>query len=187
MFYQSPLTVFRGWFTLLINRVGDSLLIVSIVLIWYFDPLSGLFFARFSSDSIVCVCVVLSGLITKRALFPFSPWLPVAISAPTPISALVHSSTLVTAGLYLMMRFEYLIFRTPDISLALLVLSLFTSFYAGLGALFEVDLKKLVALSTLSHLGFIGLGLSIGATSLAFFHLLVHALFKSLLFMGVGD
>ncbi len=124
---------------------------------------------------------------TKSAIFPFSPWLPVAIRAPTPISALVHSSTLVTAGLYLMIRLESLIFISYDISLLILTLSVFTSFYAGVSSIYESDLKKLVALSTLSHLGFIGMALAIGSTSLAFFHLLVHALFKSLLFMGVGD
>jgi NADH-ubiquinone oxidoreductase chain 5 len=125
--------------------------------------------------------------ITKRALFPFSPWLPLAIAAPTPISALVHSSTLVTSGLYLIMRYSYFLYSNVSLLKFLVVLSIFTSFYAGLNSLFEVDFKKLIALSTLSHLGFIGLSFSLGLLSLAYFHMLTHALFKSLLFICMGD
>ena len=80
-----------------------------------------------------------------------------------------------------------MILVSPYVSNLFLLLSLFTRFYAGVGTLFETDLKKLVALSTLSHLGFIGLAIAIGSMELAFFHLLIHALFKSLLFIGVGD
>lgn len=86
-----------------------------------------------------------------------------------------------------MMRFETYLFFMSSISRAFSSLCLFTRFYAGVCSLVEPDLKKLVALSTLRHLGFIGLSISMGAIDLAFFHLLVHALFKSLLFMGVGD
>jgi NADH-ubiquinone oxidoreductase chain 5 len=125
--------------------------------------------------------------ITKRAIFPFSSWLPIAIAAPTPISALVHSSTLVTSGLFLLIRFSYIIYSSSDVLVFLLVLSVFTSLYAGLNSVFEVDIKKLIALSTLSHLGFIGMAFSCGILYLSFFHLLVHALFKSLLFMAIGD
>ena len=109
------------------------------------------------------------------------------MAAPTPISALVHSSTLVTAGLYLIMRYSYLLYRSPEVIKYLFIASIFTSFYAGINTIFEVDLKKLIALSTLSHLGFIGIAFSIGLLYLSFFHLLVHALFKSLLFITIGD
>lgn len=125
--------------------------------------------------------------ITKSAIFPFSSWLPLAMAAPTPISALVHSSTLVTAGLYLMLRYSYVLYFHSSLVKFLLVVRLFTSFYAGMNAVFELDMKKLIALSTLSHLGFIGLAFRAGLPILAFFHLLVHALFKSLLFMTIGD
>lgn len=110
-----------------------------------------------------------------------------AIAAPTPISALVHSSTLVTAGLFLIIKFSYLFYSSYFLILILLVLRLFTSFYAGINTIFEKDLKKLIALSTLSHLGFICMAFSLGLLSLAFFHLLSHALFKSLLFIAIGD
>jgi len=109
------------------------------------------------------------------------------MAAPTPISALVHSSTLVTAGLYLIIRFSYILYSSFFICKFLLIVRVYTSFYAGINTLFEKDLKKLIALSTLSHLGFIGMAFSVGLTYLAFFHLLTHALFKSLLFITIGD
>jgi len=100
---------------------------------------------------------------------------------------LVHSSTLVTAGLYLSMRFSFLFYSNPFLITFFLIASIFTSFYAGINAIFETDIKKLIALSTLSHLGFIGIAFSCGLLYLSFFHLLVHALFKSVLFMAIGD
>lgn len=146
-------------------------------------------FTFFSSDipNMLVISMLVITFITKRALYPFSPWLPLAIAAPTPISALVHSSTLVTAGLYFIMRFHYILYSSPQVMQYLFLARIFTSFYAGINTIFEVDLKKLIALSTLSHLGFIGIAFSIGLLHLRFFHLLVHALFKSLLFMTMGD
>jgi NADH-ubiquinone oxidoreductase chain 5 len=109
------------------------------------------------------------------------------MAAPTPISALVHSSTLVTAGLFLIMRFSYFFYSCIPLITMLVIVRVFTSFYAGLNTIFEKDLKKLIALSTLRHLGFIGLAFSTGLLYLAFFHILTHALFKSLLFITIGD
>jgi NADH-ubiquinone oxidoreductase chain 5 len=109
------------------------------------------------------------------------------MAAPTPISALVHSSTLVTSGLFLIMRYSFIIYSSYLLVKILLILSIYTSFYAGINTIFEKDLKKLIALSTLSHLGFIGMAFSAGLLYFAFFHILTHALFKSLLFMTIGD
>lgn len=169
----------------MMNRLGDSFFIVSLVLLSFSYPSFDFF--SFHSVSFILILFLLLSFCTKRAIFPFSSWLPAAIAAPTPISALVHSSTLVAAGLFLIMRHSYLIYQSSDLVARLLVLCIFTSFYAGLNSLFEVDMKKLIALSTLSHLGFIGLAFSTGLLRLAFFHMLVHALFKSLLFMCMGD
>jgi len=137
-------------------------------------------------DTLPLLFLVLT-FITKRAIFPFSPWLPMAIAAPTPISALVHSSTLVTSGLFLLIKFNYLVYSSYFVTQILLTFTIFTSFYAGLNTIFEKDFKKLIALSTLRHLGFIGISFSLGLLDLAFFHLLTHALFKSLLFITIGD
>lgn len=184
VYYQNQSSVTSGIFTLLINRAGDRFFLVSIVLVSYYSQ--DYFSWGYSCNRLVALFLVLT-FMTKRAIYPFSPWLPMAMAAPTPISALVHSSTLVTAGLYLMMRFSSYLYSSYSIMAALLVLRVFTSFYAGLNTMFETDLKKLIALSTLSHLGFIGIAYSAGLLHLAFFHMLAHALFKSLLFMTIGD
>lgn len=185
VYYQNPSSVMSGSFTLLMNRIGDSFFLLRISFVYYFynDMFS---FSSEVSSFLLTIFLVIT-FITKRAIYPFSPWLPLAMAAPTPISALVHSSTLVTAGLYLMLRYSYLLYSSYFCIKLLLVVSLFTSFYAGMNSLFEKDLKKLIALSTLSHLGFIGLAFSAGLLQLAFFHILTHALFKSLLFMTIGD
>jgi len=117
---------------------------------------------------------------TKRAQYPFSSWLPAAMAAPTPVRALVHSSTLVTAGVYVLLRYN------PHEYEWLLVAGSVTMLMAGLCACAEMDLKKIVALSTLSQLGVIVVALGLCLKELCFFHLMTHALFKALLFLCVG-
>lgn len=185
VYYQNQSSIVSGVFTLLINRLGDGFFLFRLVLLFYYYP----DFNTFSSNirTVFVSSFIVLTFMTKRALYPFSPWLPIAIAAPTPISALVHSSTLVTAGLYLIIRFSYLFYSSPEVIKLLLFISIFTSFYAGINTVFEIDLKKLIALSTLRHLGFIAMAFSSGLLHLRFFHLLVHALFKSLLFITIGD
>lgn len=185
VYYQNQSSITSGLFTLLMNRVGDRFFLVTIMLFYYFY--SDLFCFSSNLTTLSTLCLLCLTFMTKSAIYPFSPWLPLAMAAPTPISALVHSSTLVTSGLYLIMRFSYLLYSSYSLMKVLLILRIFTSFYAGINAIVEKDLKKLIALSTLSHLGFIGLAFSSGLLNLAFFHILTHALFKSLLFMAIGD
>lgn len=185
VYYQNQSSITSGIFTVLINRLGDGFFLVTIIIVFYFH--SDLTMFSSSVPSVFFVFFLILTFITKSAIYPFSPWLPLAMAAPTPISALVHSSTLVTAGLYLIMRFSYVLYSSYDLMKLLLILRLFTSFYAGMNSIFEKDLKKLIALSTLRHLGFIGMAFSAGLLKLAFFHMLTHALFKSLLFITMGD
>jgi len=106
------------------------------------------------------------------------------MAAPTPVSALVHSSTLVTAGVYLLIRFGS--FTVGFISIFLFFVSVLTMFISGLVAVYEYDLKKVIALSTLSQLGVIMFSISLGLYTVAFFHLIIHALFKAILFLCAG-
>jgi NADH-ubiquinone oxidoreductase chain 5 len=123
---------------------------------------------------------------TKRAQIPFSAWLPAAMSAPTPVSALVHSSTLVTAGVYLLTRFNWVL-RESGFDKLVLLLGTLTMLMAGLRAIKEIDIKKIVALSTLRQLGLIIRCLGIGRYDIAYLHLILHAYMKALLFIGVGN
>jgi NADH-ubiquinone oxidoreductase chain 5 len=127
--------------------------------------------------------ILVIAFITKRAQVPYSSWLPAAMAAPTPVSSLVHSSTLVTAGVFLLIRFKLLVFF---FSFILFLISLITLLLAGLMANYEWDIKKLIAFSTLSQLGFIIISFSIGIVLFTFFHLLTHALFKASLFIRSG-
>lgn len=188
IYYQNEKSANAGILTALSNRIGDVAILLGIRIIisrggWNFYFYTDLF-NNYEGNSILGVLIVLAA-ITKRAQIPFSAWLPAAIAAPTPVSALVHSSTLVTAGVYLLIRFRAAL-EGSTIQMVLLLLSRLTIFIAGLGANFEYDLKKIIALSTLSQLGVIMRILSLGYADLAFFHLLSHALFKALLFMCAG-
>ena len=187
VYYQNQSSITSGLFTLLINRLGDCFFLLSLSIILTSSWGQALWYSFYSTDMTILTVLLCFTFITKSAIFPFSPWLPLAMAAPTPISALVHSSTLVTSGLYLIMRYSHFILRVPNLAKFLIISRILTSFYAGLNSLVEQDLKKLIALSTLSHLGFISLSLSRGLITLSFFHLLTHAMFKSLLFMSIGD
>lgn len=156
--------------TALRNRVGDC---------FYFLVLG---LALSSSHITVCASVSLLLLVgmTKSAQLPFSSWLPSAIYAPTPVSALVHSSTLVTAGIFLLIRFSCCLDRIK------LSIGVLTTAFAGIAACLESDSKKIIALSTLSQLGIIITGLGLGLRSLTFNHMLTHAVVKALLFVCIG-
>lgn len=126
----------------------------------------------------------LFGVLAKRAQFPYSSWLPLAMAAPTPVRSLVHSSTLVTAGIYIVVRY-YSHFEENGLIL-IKFMAFISIFYSGRRALVEIDLKKVVAYSTLSHLRMIIFLASIGSLQASLFHMYTHAIFKRLLFIVVG-
>nr|YP_010952729.1 NADH dehydrogenase subunit 5 [Tetralia rubridactyla]WMQ53149.1 NADH dehydrogenase subunit 5 [Tetralia rubridactyla] len=186
IYYQNEKSANAGLLTILSNRVGDVAILLSIGLLSSLGSWNFIMWGSFLSDSwLMLKTLMMLAAMTKSAQIPFSAWLPAAMAAPTPVSALVHSSTLVTAGVYLMIRFSPALEGSKCQSM-LLVVSCLTMFMAGLGANFEFDLKKIIALSTLSQLGVMLSILSLGYPELAFFHLLSHALFKALLFMCAG-
>nr|UPX88636.1 NADH dehydrogenase subunit 5 [Heptagenia sulphurea] len=188
IYYQNVKSYNAGMLTALSNRIGDVALLLAIAWILNFGSFNYVFYLEAMKNTwemgLVGALVVLAAM-TKSAQIPFSAWLPAAMAAPTPVSALVHSSTLVTAGVYLLIRFSPLISGTW-VSTSLLLIAGLTMFMAGLGANFEFDLKKIIALSTLSQLGLMMSILALGFYKLAYFHLLTHALFKALLFMCAG-
>nr|YP_002229133.1 NADH dehydrogenase subunit 5 [Corydalus cornutus]ACH89982.1 NADH dehydrogenase subunit 5 [Corydalus cornutus] len=189
IYYQNEKSYNAGMITALSNRIGDVALLMAIAWMLNFGSWNYIYYLEAMKNSfemqLICVLVVLAA-ITKSAQIPFSSWLPAAMAAPTPVSALVHSSTLVTAGVYLLIRFNMLMEGTI-VSMVLLLIGCLTMFMAGVGANFEFDLKKIIALSTLSQLGLMMSILSMGMPLLAYFHLLTHALFKALLFMCAGS
>nr|UQJ73662.1 NADH dehydrogenase subunit 5 [Pagastia sp. 1XL] len=188
IYFQNVKSYNAGMLTALSNRIGDVALLLAIAWMLNYGSWNYIFYIEVMKNDfemqIIGSLVILAAM-TKSAQIPFSSWLPAAMAAPTPVSALVHSSTLVTAGVYLLIRFNIL-FVDTWMGSTLLLLSGLTMFMAGLGANFEFDLKKIIALSTLSQLGLMMSILAMGFPKLAFFHLLTHALFKALLFMCAG-
>nr|YP_009643539.1 NADH dehydrogenase subunit 5 [Psolodesmus mandarinus]AWH61864.1 NADH dehydrogenase subunit 5 [Psolodesmus mandarinus] len=189
IYYQSSKSYGSGMLTVMSNRLGDVAFLLGIAWMFNFGSWNYVFYVDMMGESLEACLVsfmMIFAAMTKSAQIPFSSWLPAAMAAPTPVSALVHSSTLVTAGVYLMIRFNSLVMGS-GFSFYLLVVGGATMFMSGLGANFEFDLKKIIALSTLSQLGLMMSILSMGYPDLAFFHLLTHALFKALLFMCAGS
>nr|YP_009729776.1 NADH dehydrogenase subunit 5 [Copris tripartitus]QHW07554.1 NADH dehydrogenase subunit 5 [Copris tripartitus] len=187
IYYQNIKSYNAGMITALTNRIGDVALLMAIAWMVNYGSFNYYYYINYiikDNLDIISILILIAAL-TKSAQIPFSSWLPAAMAAPTPVSSLVHSSTLVTAGVYLLIRFN--IALNFKILLFLLFIGSMTMFMAGLGANFEFDLKKIIALSTLSQLGLMMSILALGNYDLALFHLLTHALFKALLFMCAGN
>nr|YP_009685242.1 NADH dehydrogenase subunit 5 [Corythucha marmorata]QDM37011.1 NADH dehydrogenase subunit 5 [Corythucha marmorata] len=186
IYYQNSNSYSSGMLTILTNRIGDVFILIGIGWMFNFGSFNFMYYLNmeYSWLSFFIFMLVLASF-TKSAQIPFSSWLPAAMAAPTPVSSLVHSSTLVTAGVYLLIRFGNLLFMTSMVNLFFFI-SVLTMLMAGVGANFEYDLKKIVAFSTLSQLGLMMSILFSGNFDLSYFHLLSHAFFKSLLFMCSG-
>jgi NADH-ubiquinone oxidoreductase chain 5 len=184
-FYRSEKSFNARILTVLTNRLGDVAILSFIAL----NTTPAIF--NYGVMSYQCgfnfffFFLIIIAAITKRAQVPFSAWLPAAIAAPTPVSALVHSSTLVTAGVYLIMRFNFMLERSGAITIVIW-LGCVTMLMAGAAAMLELDIKKIIALSTLSQLGVIFFSLGMGDILIRWAHLISHAYFKAIIFIGAG-
>nr|YP_010926043.1 NADH dehydrogenase subunit 5 [Litostrophus scaber]WKF19543.1 NADH dehydrogenase subunit 5 [Litostrophus scaber] len=184
IYYQNSSSYAAGMMTIMMNRVGDVGILMVIGGLMGYGGWT-MYYLWEEYNWWVSACVLLAAM-TKSAQMPFSAWLPAAMAAPTPVSALVHSSTLVTAGVYLLIRFYDVIFDVKGLQNLMLFVGLGTMMMAGASAIYECDLKSIIALSTLSQLGLMVGVLSLGQVELAYFHLLTHAMFSALLFLGAG-
>jgi len=176
----------------IVTRIGDIALGVAIV--WLFQltatlsiPLLDKLPNQLAPATLTAIgLLLLAGAMGKSAQLPLSVWLPDAMAGPTPVSALIHAATMVTAGVYLLMRFFPLIGQSATVLASIAVTGSLSAFYGASCAMVQRDLKRVLAYSTISQIGFMMLGVGAGAVSAATFHLLVHAFFKALLFLGAG-
>nr|CAL18258.1 NADH dehydrogenase subunit 5 [Xenos vesparum] len=181
-FYQNSKSLNASVITFMFNRVGDSFIYLMMYFFIIVNSMNFVFFDMFFFNQIPLVCLFLACM-TKSAQMPFSVWLPLAMAAPTPVSSLVHSSTLVTSGVFLLIRFNDFYLHPNFLFEILFILTLMMS---SVSACLEKDLKKIIALSTLSQLSLMLLMLMEGFMEVCFLHLLIHAVFKCLLFLCSG-
>lgn len=179
----------------IMNRIGDLGMIIGILLIAYntnaVDFLSvAQNSSKFELDSPLIIFITASlfiGAVGKSAQIPLFTWLPDAMAGPTPVSALIHAATMVTAGIYLTVRSNFLFSLAPTTMNGILLVGLLTAAVAAFIGLRQNDIKKVLAYSTVSQLGFMFVAVGIGAYTTAMFHLMTHAFFKALLFLGSGS
>jgi NADH-ubiquinone oxidoreductase chain 5 len=183
---QSSLSAF------LTNRVGDCFLTIGMfAILWSFGNLdySTVFsIAPFINDNIIIIVGVclLIGAMAKSSQIGLHVWLPMAMEGPTPVSALIHAATMVTAGVYLLMRSSPLIEYSNTVLLLCLWIGAITTVFSSLIGLFQQDIKKVIAYSTMSQLGMMVIAIGLSSYNIAIFHLVNHAFYKGLLFLGAG-
>jgi len=199
--FNKPSAIFANMKAFLVNRVGDFGFILGIGLIAaYAGTLNyGEIFAKAQAlaelgfpgtdwmlITVICICLFI-GAMGKSAQFPLHVWLPDSMEGPTPISALIHAATMVTAGIFMVARMSPL-FELSDTALNfILIIGGITALFMGLLGIIQNDIKRVVAYSTLSQLGYMTVALGASAYSVAVFHLMTHAFFKALLFLGAGS
>ena len=177
----------------IMNRVGDLGLLIGMFLIyWNIGSLQyDIVFAQISTlenSTLVWIAALLFlGAMGKSAQFPLHTWLADAMEGPTPVSALIHAATMVTAGVYLVIRSNELYTLVPEVGYAIAALGAFVAIFAASMALVNNDMKRIIAYSTLSQLGYMFVAAGLGAYWVALFHLATHAFFKSVLFLGAGN
>ena len=187
IYYQNAKSLGAGLITALTNRIGDVAILLSIAWTLSQGHWNILHIDTNRVNRVFQILAITTAAITKRAQIPFSSWLPAAIAAPTPVSALVHSSTLVTAGVFLLIRFYPFLRSIQIFNKLILFVAVSTIVIAGIRATTECDIKKIIALSTLRQLGIIITRIGLGFPQIAFIHIVIHALFKALLFICAGN
>jgi len=199
--YTRPTAIFANMKAFLINRVGDFGFVLGIGLLFAYAGTMhyGEVFAQADklatltlpgSDwmllTVACICLFI-GAMGKSAQVPLHAWLPDSMEGPTPISALIHAATMVTAGIFMVARFSPL-FELSDVALSfIIVIGAIGALFLGILGIIQNDIKRVVAYSTLSQLGYMTVALGASAYSVAIFHLMTHAFFKALLFLGAGS
>ncbi|MBC7917614.1 MAG: NADH-quinone oxidoreductase subunit L [Rhodoferax sp.] len=199
--FNRPTAIFANMKAFLVNRVGDFGFILGIGLIVAFTgslnytevfgksgALAAMTFpgTEWMLVTVICICLFI-GAMGKSAQFPLHVWLPDSMEGPTPISALIHAATMVTAGIFMVARMSPL-FELSDAALNfVLVIGAITALFMGFLGIIQNDIKRVVAYSTLSQLGYMTVALGASAYSVAVFHLMTHAFFKALLFLGAGS
>ena len=199
--YTRPTAIFANMKAFLVNRVGDFGFILGIgLLLAYSGSMSydGVFAQKdvlvqqvlpgtdWNLLTVACICLFI-GAMGKSAQFPLHVWLPDSMEGPTPISALIHAATMVTAGIFMVSRMSPL-FELTDTALSfVLIIGSITALFMGFLGIVQNDIKRVVAYSTLSQLGYMTVALGVSAYPIAVFHLMTHAFFKALLFLGAGS
>jgi NADH-quinone oxidoreductase subunit L len=193
--FEDPEKAHAGKKAFITNRVGDAGFLLGMFLVYHalgtleMDRIN----AAFSAETLPAVSASLVGLLLfigamgKSAQIPLHVWLPDAMAGPTPVSALIHAATMVTAGVYLVARLNGIYLHAAEASQFITVIGAATAFFAATIAIVQTDIKKVLAYSTLSQLGFMFVALGVGAYGVAVFHLYTHAFFKACLFLGAGS
>ncbi|MGH2724052.1 MAG: NADH-quinone oxidoreductase subunit L [Actinomycetota bacterium] len=191
--YERKAAADAGKKAFIVTRIGDTAMLIGIFLIFLhtgsvrFDEVFGQAGGLAAGTATVIALLLFCGAVGKSAQVPLHVWLPDAMEGPTPVSALIHAATMVTAGVYLVARSHALFEASPVAPGVVAVIGLITATYAGLSALGQDDLKRVLAYSTISQLGYMFLAVGVGAYAVAIFHLVMHAFFKALLFLAAGS
>jgi len=193
--YKEPENGYAARKAFIITRIGDTAMIIGIFILFItFGTvnISDLMqnasekWVSGSSMAVITAALLLGGALGKSAQLPLQTWLPDAMAGPSPVSALIHAATMVTAGVYLIARTNVLFSLAPVVQSAIAIIGASTLLIAGFSALGQHDLKRILAYSTISQIGYMFLALGVGAWSAAVFHFMIHAFFKALLFLGAG-
>ncbi len=193
-YFTEPLNVIAGNKAFIANRVGDLGFLIGLIFLFFYVGKLGFDYSALEEYVSIVPNHILTiigialfvGAMGKSAQIPLYVWLPDAMAGPTPVSALIHAATMVTAGVYMVARFHFLYDLIPNVGLFIAYIGAFSALFAAVIAMKQTDIKKILAYSTISQLGYMFIAVGLGAYSTGLFHVFTHAFFKALLFMGAG-